>query len=236
MLSLHRAAGTFRRRVTRYIALTHFAKDRFVEGGLPEERIRVKPNFVDRDPGLGSGRGGYALFVGRLSDEKGIDVLLRGWQTIGARLPLRIAGDGPMQGRVERDAANLDGVTLLGSIPAAAVAREMADATAVIVPSTSYETFCLVAVEAFSVGTPVIASRLGALSEVVSHGKTGFLFEPNSEEGLVEAVETLMDQPGGAEPMRRAARREYETHFTADSNYRQLIAIYEEALDSTPTV
>jgi len=232
MLTLHRTAGTYRHRVNRYIALSQFAKAKYVEGGLPVERIRVKPNFLPHDPGIGSGSGGYALYVGRLSPEKGIDVLLEAWRTLGTRLPLHVIGEGPMASRVAEEAESHNGVAFLGAVPPHEVAGHMGRAVAVVVPSISYETFGLVAIEAFASGTPVIASGLGALAEIVSHKRNGLHFSPGSASELVNAVNSLLDQPRRLEAMRGAARREYAAHYTAEANYRQLVDIYAQALES----
>ena len=96
MNAIHTGMNTWTDKVDTYVALTQFVRQKYVEGGLPAEKIQIKPNFVDPDPGMGEGKGGYALYVGRLSVEKGIDVLLKAWETIGGRLPLKIVGDGPL--------------------------------------------------------------------------------------------------------------------------------------------
>src|SRR5690606_26922171 len=104
MLTAHRSLGTYHNVVDRYIALTQFAKDKFVEGGLAAEKIAVKPNFLESDPGPGAGDGGYAIFVGRLSEEKGLDTLLDAWELLGETMPLQIVGDGPLLAPIKRRA------------------------------------------------------------------------------------------------------------------------------------
>lgn len=113
MLAVHRALRTWDL-VDRYIALTDFARRKFLEAGLPPEKVVVKPNFVHPDPGPGEGRGGYALFVGRLSPEKGVGTLLKAWKRLGGKVPLKIVGDGPIAGEVRRAAERLSGVEWLG--------------------------------------------------------------------------------------------------------------------------
>jgi len=99
MLTIHRAVRTWERAIDLYVALTDFARKKFIEGGFPPEKIVVKPNFVHPDPGPGTGKGGYAVFLGRLSPEKGVATMLRAWETLGAKLPLKIIGAGPFRGK-----------------------------------------------------------------------------------------------------------------------------------------
>src|SRR3972149_1439535 len=114
MLALHQLIGTWSESIDIYVALTEFAKEKFVQGGLPAAKVVVKPNFVDPDPGQGAGSGGYALFVGRLSQEKGVDVLLAAWEGLAGRIPLRGVGDGPLWDTVSKAAVGLEGVNLMG--------------------------------------------------------------------------------------------------------------------------
>lgn len=95
MLAGHRAVGTWLKAVDVYIALTEFGRRKLVEGGVPEDKIAVKPIFAYPDPGPGAGTGGFGVFIGRLSAEKGIKTFLTAWQYLGSRLPLKIIGDGP---------------------------------------------------------------------------------------------------------------------------------------------
>ena len=230
-LVFHRAKGTYRHVVDRYIALTEFAKSRFVAGGLPEHLIVVKPNFLAPDPGPGDGAGGYALFVGRLSVEKGLDVLLDAWRRAPGRMPLRIIGDGPLATEVTRRSADIESVKLLGRLPAAAVRQQMKSAAAVVVPSVWYEGFPMTIVESFAVGTPVLASELGALTEIVDHRRTGLRFVPGVGAALAAAVQWVADNPDAVCRMRTAARGEYLLRYTADATYTQLVDVYEAAID-----
>lgn len=231
-LGFHRLRGTYRERVDRYIALTQFAKGRFVAGGLPPERIVVKPNFLAQDPGAGAGDGGCALFVGRLSPEKGLGVLMRAWDLLGGRMPLRIAGGGPMAEEVAAWAAGAPGVTMLGHLPPTDVAREMQAASVLVVPSIWYEGFPMTVVEAMAVGTPVVASRLGALEEIVRHERTGLLFESGDAAALASAIRWVVSNAGAVRDMRATSRGEYLERFTAEASYAQLLRIYQDASGS----
>lgn len=230
MLVFHRALATYGRKVDRYIALTHFAKKKFVEGGLPGERIDVKPNFVQRPSSRAPTGRPYALFVGRLTEDKGLRVVLEAWRGIGSRLPLRVIGDGSLSSEVAVAAATGGGIEHLGPLPPSRVRQEMQAATVVIVPSILYETFALVVVEAFASGTPVLASRHGALAEIVDAGRTGLHFEPGAPRDLARAVHWILEHPRQVAAMGRDARREYEERYTPEVNYEQLLAVYERAL------
>lgn len=226
MLTVHQILRTWTQKVDRYIALTNFARNKMIEGGLPADKIIVKPNFVHPDPGMGEGRGGYALYVGRLSVEKGLDTLLTAWEQLGNAMPLKIVGDGPLSEDVARLAERLPNVEWLGRQPMIEVHRLMGDARVVIFPSKWYETFGRVAVEAFAKGTPVIAAKIGAIAELVDHGRTGLHFQPGNAGDLVNTLEWVLAHPTDLTQMRQACRTEFETKYTAQANYQQLLEIY----------
>ncbi len=226
MLTVHRLMQTWMQKVDLYIALTEFARQKFIQGGFPEDKIVVKPNFVNPDPGIGQGSGGYALYVGRLSVEKGLDTLLAAWEKLGKQLPLKIVGDGPLANQVVEAAQRLGNVEWLGRKPVQEVYALMGEAKLVIFPSKWYETFGRVAVEAFAKGTPVIAANIGAIAEVVEHGRTGLHFQPGDAVDLATQVEWALSHPSELAQMRREVRAEFETKYTAKQNYRQLMEIY----------
>lgn len=227
MLALHSAAGTWERAVDVYIALTEFARRKFVDGGLPADRVVVRPNFIADDPGPGRHGGGYALFVGRLSPEKGVDTLLDAWRRVGRHVPLKVVGAGPLAGHLAADVA---GVEFLGPLPRERVLALMHDAACLVFPSACYENFPLVLAEAFATGLPVVASGHGAAAEIVTEGRTGHHFAPGDADALAGAVERAFARPGELAAMGEAARREYETHYTPDLAYERLMAIYDRAV------
>jgi glycosyltransferase involved in cell wall biosynthesis len=234
MLATHRALGTWRKAVDVYVVLNEFSRQKFIAGGLPADKIAIKPNFVGTDPGPGEGKGGYAVFVGRLSEEKGIHTLLDAWARLGHGARLRILGDGPLAPVVKEAAARDGRIEWLGSRPPEAVYAAIGDAVFLVLPSRCYEQFPRVVAEAFAKGTPVVASNLGAMARLVDHGRTGLLFAPGDPADLAAKVERLLDDPSELDAMRRAARREYEQKYTAESNYRILMAIYERARAGKP--
>lgn len=230
MTGAHTLLGTWRNTISAFIALTEFARQRFIKHGLPAERIVVKPNFVLDDPGLSSG-GKAALFVGRLSDEKGLGALLEAWKLLSASLPLWIAGDGPMREEVRRHCQKNPNIRWLGWRPRAEVPFLMRRATLLIVPSVGYEGFPLAVVEAFATGLPVIASNIGSLSELVDHGRTGLLFRPGDAQDLAGKIDWAFSHPTELARMRKEARAEYEAKYTAERNYQKLREIYQRAIE-----
>lgn len=230
MITAHRGLRTWTTMVDRFIALTHFARNKFIEGGLPSEKIVVKPNFVNPDPGCGEGLGEYALYVGRLSVEKGLDTLLSAWPLLNQTIPLKIVGDGPLSDYVRQACAANPKIEWLGRQPMEAVHQLMGDASFLIFPSKWYETFGRVAVEAFSKGTPVIAANIGAIAELVQHERTGLLFEPDNPVDLATQVNWLISQPEKMTLMRKEVRTEFQDKYTAEINYKRLIRIYDELI------
>ncbi|EAW35499.1 glycosyltransferase [Lyngbya sp. PCC 8106] len=229
MLTTHRAINTWLKQVNIFVSLSQFARQKFIEAGWPGEKIVVKPNFVSPDPGIGSGNGGYALYVGRLSVEKGLDILLQAWEHLKTPIPLKIVGDGPLSGLVVEATQRMPNVEWLGRRPMAEVYDMMGEAMFLVFPSKWYETFGRVAIEAFAKGTPVIASNLGAIAELVDNGRTGLHFRPSDPLDLATQVEKALSYPQELMQMRHAARAEFEAKYTAEKNYHQLLEIYEIA-------
>jgi glycosyltransferase involved in cell wall biosynthesis len=234
MLTTHRAFDTWTRAVDAYIALTEFARGKFVEGGLPAQKLVVKPNFVDPDPGVGEGKGGYVLFVGRLSPEKGVETMLGSWERLKKRLSkkifLKIVGDGPLAPAVAEAAKRHPEIEWLGRQSQARVSKLMKSAQALIFPSVWYEGFPMVIAEAYAAGLPVIASDLGSMQSLIDHGRTGLLFRPNDAEDLADQVQWASAHTAELNRMRSEARAEFEAKYAAERNYQMLTNIYETAI------
>jgi len=227
MLAMHRAAGTWDRMVDLYIALSNFARGRLVAGGLPRDRIVVKPNFVSPDPGPGDGHGAYALYVGRLSEEKGVRMLARAWYQLDG-IPLLVAGDGPLS-----DMEWPKAVRWLGCEPRERVLTLMQNANVLIFPSIWYECAPMTILEAFACGLPVIGSNLGSTAELIDHRRTGLLFRPGDAEDLAQQVRWAFTHPEEMNAMRVAARQEYLGKYTAELNHKALVGIYEMAIQNS---
>ncbi|MEO2020060.1 MAG: glycosyltransferase [Fuerstiella sp.] len=230
MLAVHHQKKTWTDVIDRYIALTEFSRQKFIEGGFPAERICLKPNLVQPDPGIGQHDGNYAVFAGRLSPEKGVETLLQAWERLDVQIPLKILGDGPMAEQVRKAAEHDVRIKWLGRVDIDEVARVIGAANVLVMPSVCYETFGRTMIEAFAAGTPVIASQMGAMEELVDDGRTGFLFEPGNSEDLAEKLRRLWQQPDVQQQMQQATREEYEIRYTTEPNYQRLIEIYEAAI------
>jgi len=230
MQTAHRARHTWSRDVDAIIALTSFGRDRLVEGGVPASRLVVRPNFVEVDAPPDHGVGDGFVFVGRLTEDKGVDTLLEAWRVADVATTLTIIGGGPLEAYVRKTAAADPSIRFLGPLPREALFEEMARSLAVIVPSRWYEGCPLTILEAFACRRPVIAAGHGAMAEVVTDGVTGLTFRPSDPVDLADA---LRRAAAGDEVMRQlgiAARATYERLYSAERGYESLLAVYRRAL------
>lgn len=230
MLTLHRALKTWSKVVDLYVVATEFARRKFVQAGFSRKRIVVKPNFVHPSPEPGSGRGKYAVFVGRLSPEKGIDTLVAAWQTLKGELPLKILGEGPLDEKIRAFAGSDPRIEWLGLCPASEVQKVIGEAAFLVCPSLWYEGLPKTVVEAYSRGTPVLASNIGAMREVVDHCRTGLHFKAGNADDLVKKARRLIASPEKLCKMRTAAYRKFQQRYAAEPNYEKLMEIYHRAL------
>jgi glycosyltransferase involved in cell wall biosynthesis len=230
MLGRNRLRGSYRQLVNRYIALTRFAADRLIAGGLPRHRLRVKPNFLPCPPAVGNGTGGYVVYVGRLSAEKGLRTLVSAWNRV-RHVPLKIVGAGELLDELRAQARSQAlPVDFLGFMPRDQVLRIVADAALLVLPSEWYEGFPMVALEAYAMGTPILASRIGSLQEIVKDGVTGAQFTPGDAADLAAKVAWLYGDASRLSALRIVARAEFEAEYTAERNHRMLLDIYEGAI------
>jgi glycosyltransferase involved in cell wall biosynthesis len=230
MLATHDLLGTWSRCVTTYVALTEFARSIFVRGGLPAERIRVKPNFLGRDPGVGDGASGDVLFVGRLSPEKGVGVLLEAAELMGGSLRFTIVGDGPLGADVREAARRMPWVRWLGRCTHEETLQHMRSAACLAFPSTWYEGLPMTIVEAFACGLPVVASDLGAMQALVTSGENGVRFRPGDASELAGALARATSDAGRRNRWGAGARRTFEDRFLPGRNLQILESIYSDAV------
>ena len=222
MVEFHKLAGTWTRKVGRFIALTDWAKRMFTEGGLPAERIVVKPNCVARPPAFNGLQRGGGLFVGRLDEQKGIRTLLQAWKDID--YPLRIIGDGPLAELVERNGNAR--IVHLGRQPREVVRKEMQAAKFLVLPSIGHEMFPVTVLEAFSNHLPVMCSDLPSLGELVEPGVTGLTFPPGDANAIAALVRWAVANGSQLDELGRCAHSTYEERYTPEVNFSQLIGIY----------
>lgn len=220
--------------VAKFVAPSEFVKRKVVEYGIDAGRVEVVPHAIDLEGRAPNYRSeDRVVFVGRLSPEKGVDTLLRAMKGVRGTA-CAIVGDGPERGRLERLAEELGlagAVTFFGALHGSELDREIARAKAVVVPSQTYETFGLAALEAYAFGKPVIASRIGALPEVVREGETGLLFDPAEPEGLADCLRALTQDAARAEAMGRAGRRLAETEYAPGLHLDRIRRVYREAVE-----
>jgi glycosyltransferase involved in cell wall biosynthesis len=227
MQQLIRRGGIWNRPGTRLIALTEFARTKLIEGGLPGDRLVIKPNFVERiarddDPPPRVG----ALFVGRLSREKGVDTLLGAARILPQRRFTVIGGGEDARWR----AAAPGNVAFTGALPAGITRDHIARAALLAVPSLSYEGFPMTLLEAFARATPVIASRIGSLAELVEDGVTGCLVPPGDPVALAAAIEAMLADPVASTQIGEAGRALAAARYDPSTNAALLEAIYADAI------
>lgn len=229
MLFIHNALRTWHSKVTRFIALTNFQRDKLVAAGLPAEKIVVKPNFSP-DPGCpndaATPRAG-GLFIGRLSEEKGVDVLVEAASK--SDVLIDVVGSGPKYDAVKRAAPNH--LRVHGFVEDADLARMKQSAAFLVLPSIVYEGFPMVIAEAFAMGIPIIASRHGGMREIVRDGETGLHFDPGSADDLASKIRWASDNPDSMRAMSVNARKVYEERFSPTQSVRRLTEIYRDAID-----
>jgi glycosyltransferase involved in cell wall biosynthesis len=234
MLTVHRLLGTWEKLVDKYLVATKFYHDLFIRAGLPEGKIVIKPHFVEPAIPYNNNRavGDYALFIGRLDPEKGIRVLLEAWKKV--KLPLKIRGTGQMEAEVRKfiDQNPSGNIELIGRLSKDSLAHLIERARFLVWPTESYyETFGFVAVESFSLGVPVIGSRIGVNAEMINDGVTGLNFAVGDADDLADKMQWAWAHPNEMAAMGRNARREYEAKYTADRSYEMLMDIYERTIE-----
>lgn len=227
--SYHRAVGTWEG-VSVFIALTEFQRRLLVRGGVDAAKTVVKPNFVRDSGDAGAGSGGYALFAGRLTPEKGIRTVLRTWEENAGLPPLKIMGDGPLADEVRERATRARGVEYLGQQSSEEVRFAMGEAQFLVFPSECHEAFGLSIVEAFSRGTPVLGTDLEPVAEMVKDGETGLLFAPGDAADLAAKAVQIMADPARYQAMRRRCREVYAERYSEVINYQILMDIYTRAI------
>ncbi len=234
MLAGQRALGAWNNKIDCYVACTDFARKKFIEGGLPAEKIVVKPCFVHPDPGCRSGGGNSVLFAGRLSPEKGLRTLIRSWTHLKDDVPLRIAGDGPLRIELETEIrqCGIKNIELLGHLSPAETLAEMKRARFLVFPSECYEGLPLTIAESFACGVPIVASRIGSMMELVKDAQTGLHFTSGDPQDLAAKIEWAWTHPEAMREMGVNARAEFQEKYLPEQNYQMLMQINERVIQS----
>lgn len=228
MIAFHRKHGTWSCKINKIIALSEFSRKKFIQAGVPPNRIAVKPNFVDMriDSGGATAKESAGLYVGRLSREKGLETLLDAWDGLSGRLT--VIGDGPLAGLLDGHVGR--SVEWRGLQDHEDVLEAMRRFLFLVVPSRCYENFPVSIVEAYSCELPVIASGMGAMAEIVEDGVTGLHYRPGDYRDLRSKINWAFNNPEKMKVMGVAAFEKFKKHYSASENYKQLMEIYEDAL------
>jgi glycosyltransferase involved in cell wall biosynthesis len=228
-MAVHSAAGTFARRVDRFVALTPFMRERLLAEGLRPEQVTVIPNSVpDPGPPLDE-RGGYAIYMGRLVPEKGMGTLLEAWARLEADVPLVVAGDGVMRPEVEQAAAADPRIRYVGWVDGTERHDLVARADAFLLTSEWYEGFPVVIPEAFAAGTPIIASDVGNFTDAIKPGHNGLHYRSGDPESLAAAVTTFFAMTDRSE-LRKNARADFERDLDLEVLIGRFENLYREVI------
>jgi len=236
-ITLGRVLKTWNRVVDRFIVLSIFNREKFIEAGFPKNKIAVKPNFFE-DTLAGveppSKIKNSCVFIGRLKEEKGVQFLPEVWQKMGQEAPvLHVLGDGPLKAIVHKKIQSFklnQKMILHGRCSYNQVNEILGRASLLVFPSIWYEGFPLVIGEAYAAGVPVAASRIGTPAFIVRDGVTGIHFRPGDIDDMANKLKYLMNNPDLLKAMAVNARQEYENKYTADANFEILMEIYREAI------
>jgi len=225
MIQSNRKKGTWTTKLDRIITLTHFAKNKFISAGFSPNNLVVKPNFIQDPIDSSIQRKNYAVFIGRLSSEKGVEFLLNFWPENG--IELKIIGSGPLFDSLPKNRKN---VSIMGPKPNDHVINEIQGAQFMVMASQWYEGFPMVLVEALACGTPALVTKLGGMAEIIDHEQNGLHFELGNKSDFIDCVNRLSSEPEWCKTLGENGRKKYESLYTPEKNYQQLNQIYLEAI------
>ena len=233
MVGVHKALGTFTNHVDAYIAISHYVRDAHCASGLPQDRIHMRYDTVDAPirQTAQSPRQRAIVASLRLTPEKEIDALIAAWRVRPRDAVLHVAGTGSDEQRLRALAADDPSIRFEGQMPHKTLMELMARARGVVNPSLWAEPFGRTPMEAFSVGTPAIVSRIGGLTETVEHGRNGFHVEPGDVAGLDVAIDAMLGDDDGHRRMCLAALQTYTDKFAPSVILPETVAIYKKALN-----
>ena len=230
---LHKILKTWKKQVDAFIVFSEFQKKMVILGGCPQEKIHIKPNYY---PDIQNNENvkcvhkkKFVLFVGRLSEEKGVKTMIEAWLQWDDAPKLHIVGDGPLRSILESKSAGKN-IHFHGQLNKKETQKYMSAAIILLLPSECYEGFPMVLHEAFFAGTPVIASDLGSLPQIVKNGENGLIFKAGSKKSLINKVEYLINSKKNLNALSKGARLSYESLYSQSKNYNLLMGIYKTAI------
>jgi glycosyltransferase involved in cell wall biosynthesis len=229
-LGSNRLAGMVNK-ISGFICLTEFFKIKMQQAGVPDSKLFVRPNFVYAPPLTANGNdaGNYAIYMGRLSPEKGCWTLIHAFEQM-PQVPLKILGTGPLEQEL-KDYARQKGMTnvqFLGFKSGDEKWQLLRNSLCLVVPSEWYENFPVTVLEAFMAAKPVVASRMGGLPYIVEEGQSGLLFEAGKASELAQRIQSLVDDPAGAVRMGACGRRLSETKYGPEQGYSNLMKVFSQ--------
>ncbi|TVP98198.1 MAG: glycosyltransferase [Balneolaceae bacterium] len=232
MIEYHRKNATWKKFPSVFIALSQFSKDKFIEGGLPGDRIFIKPNFL-KDPlidfkelEISPKKKNRFIYVGRISNEKGVEDLIRCWLMNNIDAELYMVGDGPVKPKLEKLSRHDSSVKWIGEVSRKEILKLFSDSKAVIFPTKWFEGQPLVLLEALSMGCPVITSKIGNPREIIEDGITGLHFTPGNVIELYQKIKFVLNNPEKLREFSENARKVYLNKYSPEQNIRQVDEIY----------
>lgn len=232
-LAISRAwkSGILPNAIDKYIALNKFVAQKMILGGIPKQKIAICGNYIEPTVSSVAAKQPYILYLGRLSAEKGISTLFKALSLLEG-VVLKVAGSGPEEERLKNEASEFDGVQVqfLGHISGRDKQKIIAEALCTVVPSEWYENFPISVLESMSLGTPVVASRIGGLPDMIEHGINGMLFEAGNYGDLASCIRAITEDLTETQAMAEKAMHTAIEKFGPEEHYRQLMAIYQDAV------
>ncbi|MGB0716030.1 MAG: glycosyltransferase family 4 protein [Phycisphaerae bacterium] len=236
MTTTHRALDTWNAHIERFLTPSDFARDLLSNAGVLERPVFTKPNCV-ADPGRHQETGRGGIYVGRLSEEKGVDMLIQSWRNLkpsqwSGQPTLTIVGAGPEEARLKMLAKDMPHVEFTGKLEKADLHQRVKSAAFVVAPSRCFETFGLTVVEGYALQRPAVVPSRTALAELVGDDRYGHVYEQLNVDALTSACQTLLNDPIRCFEMGQNARRYYEAQFTEEKVMPQLLRHYRECMAS----
>jgi glycosyltransferase involved in cell wall biosynthesis len=226
--------GTWSKYVHAFIAFTEFQKNILANGGLPKDKIMIKPNFYSGNPEYLDleNRKNQIVYVGRLSEEKGVGSLIKAWKILGTNAPkLIIVGEGPLFADYKELSINTN-IEFTGKLPPKLAHEIIKNSKLLILPSECFEGFPMVIREAFAYGTPVAVSDIGPLPSIVKHGQNGVVFKTSDISAIVNVIKNTFYDNISLRNMSIGARKSFDELYNEKTNHKILLNIYETAINN----